>query len=58
MDWLRAMADTRAYLFDAGSGTMLGMISTGAWRNAVEFAPAFAAIVEYFAGESMPCVSG
>ena len=43
-DSVYALTDTRAYLLDADSGAMLGMISTGAWRNAVEFAPGFAAI--------------
>ncbi len=43
-DPVYAMTDTRAYLFDADNGAMLGMISTGAWRSAVEFAPGFAAI--------------
>lgn len=43
-DPVYALVDTRAYLFDADSGKMLGMLSTGAWRNAVEFAPGFAAI--------------
>jgi methylamine dehydrogenase heavy chain len=36
--------DSKVYLFDADSGTMLGMLSTGGWRNAVETAPDFSAI--------------
>jgi len=36
--------DSKVYLFDGDSGSMLGMLSTGAWGNAVEFAPDFSAI--------------
>jgi methylamine dehydrogenase heavy chain len=36
--------DSKVYLFDADSGTMLGMLSTGGYRNAVEIAPDFSAI--------------
>jgi len=36
--------DSKVYLFDADNGTMLGMLSTGAFGNAVEFAPDFSAI--------------
>lgn len=43
-DAVYAMTDTRAYLFDADTGSMLGMLSTGAWRNAMEFGPGFSAI--------------
>jgi methylamine dehydrogenase heavy chain len=31
--------DSKVYLFDADTGTMLGMLSAGGWRNAVEIAP-------------------
>ena len=36
--------DSRAYLFDGDTGAMLGMLSTGTWGNAIEFAPNFSAI--------------
>jgi methylamine dehydrogenase heavy chain len=36
--------DSKVYLFDADSGTTLGMLSTGGWRNAVETAPDFSVI--------------
>jgi len=36
--------DSKVYLFDADSGRMLGMLSTGAWRNVVETAPDFGTI--------------
>jgi methylamine dehydrogenase heavy chain len=36
--------DGKVYLFDADNGAMLGMLSTGAFGNAVEFAPDFSAI--------------
>jgi methylamine dehydrogenase heavy chain len=36
--------DGKVYLFDADNGAMLGMLSTGAFANAVEFAPEFSAI--------------
>ena len=36
--------DSKVYLFDGDTGTMLGMLSTGAFGNAVEFAPDFSAI--------------
>jgi methylamine dehydrogenase heavy chain len=36
--------DSKVYLFDADTGSMLGMLSTGAFGNAVEFAPDFSAI--------------
>jgi len=36
--------DSKVYLFDGDAGTMLGMLSTGTWGNAVEFAPNFSAI--------------
>jgi len=36
--------DSKVYLFDGDTGAMLGMLSTGTWGNAVEFAPNFAAI--------------
>ena len=36
--------DSKVYLFDAESGTMLGMLSTGGYRNAVELAPDFSTI--------------
>ena len=36
--------DSKVYLFDGDSGSMLGMLSTGTWGNAVEFAPDFSAI--------------
>ena len=36
--------DTKVYLFDGDTGSMLGMLSTGTWTNAVEFAPDFSAI--------------
>src|SRR5262245_50937322 len=31
--------DSKVYLFDADSGAMLGMLSTGGWRGTVEIAP-------------------
>lgn len=36
--------DSKVYLVDADSGRMLGMLSTGAWRNVVETAPDFSTI--------------
>src|SRR5512139_4074848 len=36
--------DSKVYLFDADTGTMLGMLSTGGWRNTVEIAPDFSTI--------------
>jgi methylamine dehydrogenase heavy chain len=36
--------DSKVYLFDADSGSTLGMLSTGGWRNAVETAPDFSMI--------------
>ena len=36
--------DSKVYLFDGDTGAMLGMLSTGAWGNAVELAPDFSAI--------------
>jgi len=36
--------DSKVYLFDGDSGRMLGMLSTGGWRNAVETAPDFSMI--------------
>ena len=36
--------DSKVYLFDGDTGSMLGMLSTGACGNAVEFAPDFSAI--------------
>ncbi|HET6473105.1 MAG TPA: amine dehydrogenase large subunit, partial [Pseudomonadales bacterium] len=36
--------DSKVYLFDGDTGSMLGMLSTGTWGNAVEFAPNFSAI--------------
>ncbi len=36
--------DSKVYLFDGDTGSMLGMLSTGAFGNAVEFAPDFSAI--------------
>jgi methylamine dehydrogenase heavy chain len=36
--------DSKVYLFDADTGAMLGMLSTGGWRNAVEIAPDFSTI--------------
>jgi methylamine dehydrogenase heavy chain len=36
--------DSKVYLFDADTGAMLGMLSTGTFGNAVEFAPDFSAI--------------
>ena len=36
--------DSKVYLFDGDSGSMLGMLSTGTWGNAIEFAPDFSAI--------------
>jgi len=36
--------DGKAFLFDGDSGRMLGMLSTGAYQNAVEIAPDFSAI--------------
>ncbi|MGH7949220.1 MAG: amine dehydrogenase large subunit, partial [Candidatus Binataceae bacterium] len=36
--------DGKVYLFDGDSGSMLGMLSTGTYANAVEFAPDFSAI--------------
>ena len=36
--------DSKVYLFDGDTGSMLGMLSTGMWGNAVEFAPDFSAI--------------
>jgi methylamine dehydrogenase heavy chain len=36
--------DSKVYLFDGDTGTMLGMLSTGTWGNALEFAPDFSAI--------------
>lgn len=36
--------DSKVYLFDAGVGAMLGMLSTGGYRNAVEVAPDFSFI--------------
>ena len=36
--------DSKIYLFDGDSGSMLGMLSTGAFGNAAEFAPDFSAI--------------
>jgi methylamine dehydrogenase heavy chain len=36
--------DSKVYLFDADSGAMLGMLSTGGWRNTVETAPDFSHI--------------
>lgn len=36
--------DSKVYLYDADTGRMLGMLSTGVWRNAVETASDFATI--------------
>ena len=36
--------DSKVYLFDGDTGAMLGMLSTGAFGNAIEFAPDFSAI--------------
>jgi len=36
--------DSKEYLYDGDTGSMLGMLSTGAFGNAAEFAPDFAAI--------------
>ena len=36
--------DSKVYLYDGDSGSMLGMLSTGAFGNAVEFAPDFSMI--------------
>jgi methylamine dehydrogenase heavy chain len=36
--------DSKVYLFDASTGDMLGMLSTGGWRNAIEIAPDFSMI--------------
>jgi methylamine dehydrogenase heavy chain len=36
--------DSKVYLFDADSGAMLGMLSTGGWRMTVETAPDFSMI--------------
>jgi methylamine dehydrogenase heavy chain len=36
--------DGKVYLFDGDSGRMLGMMSTGAYQNAVEIAPDFSAV--------------
>ncbi len=36
--------DSKVYLFDGDTGSMLGMLSTGTWGNAVEFAPDASAI--------------
>src|SRR5262245_48574336 len=36
--------DGKVYLFDADNGAMLGMLSTGAYANTVNFAPDFSAI--------------
>ena len=36
--------DSKVYVFDADTGSMLGMLSTGGYRNAVELAPDFSAI--------------
>jgi methylamine dehydrogenase heavy chain len=36
--------DGKVYLFDGDSGQMLGMMSTGAYQNAIEIAPDFSAI--------------
>ena len=39
-----AQIDSKVYLFDGDTGSMLGMLSTGAWGNAIEFAPDLSAI--------------
>ncbi len=36
--------DSKEYLYDGDTGAMLGMLSTGAFGNAAEFAPDFSAI--------------
>ena len=36
--------DSKVYVFDADTGAMLGMLSTGGYRNAVEIAPDFSTI--------------
>jgi methylamine dehydrogenase heavy chain len=39
-----AEIDSKSYLFDGDTGSMLGMLSTGAWGTAIEFAPDFSAV--------------
>ncbi|MGA0840285.1 MAG: amine dehydrogenase large subunit [Pseudomonadales bacterium] len=36
--------DSKVYLFDGDSGRMLGMLSTGVWRNVVEPSPDFSTV--------------
>ena len=36
--------DSKVYLIDADRNHMLGMLSAGGWRNAVEYSPDFSTI--------------